>query len=208
MALPWETNDGVVHNISRTRIVKVDDKGTQQLVNLKGRKYQQPEEVWHIQRFGDTAVPPKDGDGVLVSMGGRADRGLYFDAGHEKYRPKDMPEGSRAIFDMHGNIVSLVEAALTIRHSTKFSFVLGKGYDAGQWSPSTDGKEIGLTVTADGGAVLSYENVKITAKPGGEATLEASVKVVVLCPDVNLGGEGGKYVKLADGSNATKVKAV
>ena len=66
-------------------------------------------------------------------------------------------------------------------------------------------------------AIYSHEGVAITVKLGKEVrvtgadkvNIAAAVQAVIDCPDIRLGdASASKAVKLADGSNATKVKAV
>lgn len=61
----------------------------------------------------------------------------------------------------------------------------------------TTPKKLAITVTGDA-------DIQV----GGDADLTVSGTLVVDCDDINLGGTGGHLVKLSDGSNATKVRAI
>ena len=56
------------------------------------------------------------------------------------------------------------------------------------------------------GALTEFGDSSVKLESG--KALVTSPHVVVDSALVDLGGEGGQFVKLADGSNATKVKAV
>jgi phage gp45-like len=230
MALPWEHDDAVRSQTIRTRIVKVDDEKSQQRVDLKARKNEKPKKIWRPMDFGFTSVPPEDTDGVLVQMGGRSDRSLYFDGGHEKYRPKKTPEGSAALFNMHGDIIRQFEKSQDHVHQKKINIRIGKGYDAGnseapegETDDKSDEDEKTISIVMDGDSiVISYEGAKVTwsedelkLEKGSSTTVMTDSKIthttqhcVVIADRVDLGDEGGSPVGLCSGGCATKVFAV
>lgn len=206
----WEHDDAVRSMNARARIKKVDDTGTQQLVDLYVRKNEEPVEVFRPQPHGFTSNPPKDSEGFVVPMGGRGDRMLYQEGGHKKYRPRNLPEGAVALYNHSGDIVKIVEASADFVHSKKINLKIGKGQDvssdSGSKPPSgPDAKEISVVLTGSS-MVLTYGNTKITMEDG-KITHEAP-KVVVLCPDIHLGEDGGKRLKLIDDTPTTKVWAI
>lgn len=233
MSFEWEHDDGIRVTTRRARIVKVDDKKSQQKVDLKGLKKEKPEKVWRPQDYGFTSNPPKDSDGVMIQMGSRSDRTLYLDAGHEKYRPKRTPEGGTALFDHKGNIIRVFPEHMDHVHSKKINIRIGNGYkadDNGENSgdnnneddeSSQDTKTISVVMDGDN-IVITYQQAKITwnenslttefgdtsiKQESGKITHTAP-KVVIASDDVNLGGEGGTLIGLCGGGCATKVKAV
>src|SRR5258708_443366 len=126
----YEHDDAARSTTRRARIVKVDDSGTQQRVDISGLKNEKPKKIWRPIDFGFFSVPPKDTDGVMIQMGGRSDRTLYLDGGHKDYRPKDRPVGSAGLFDQFGNLLQTDKDHWGITHAKKISLQLGKGYDA------------------------------------------------------------------------------
>lgn len=195
--MQFEHDDAVRSQTRRARIVKVDDKKSQQLVDLRGLKKEKPKEIWRPQDFGYTSVPPKDSDGVMIQMGGRSDRTLYMDGGHEKYRPKKTPDGCSALFNMHGDIIRVFKDNADVVHQKKVNIRIGKGYAAGQSGESSgdgpddksseDTKTISL-VLEDGQAItLTYE--------GSTVTINANGKIVAKAASQFSGGvNGGKWV--------------
>ncbi len=206
----FEHDDAMRSTTRRARIVKVDDEGTQQKVNLKGLKNEEPEEIYRPQDHGFTSNPPEDSEGVLVQMGGRSDRSLYMDGGHKKYRPRKIPVGATAIYNHSGDIIRVFEKNLDVVHSKKINLQIGKGTDVSGKDGSKDAdnsgqKNISVVATSDS-VVVTFDDVSATWASGVWTLV--GPKVVILSPDINLGGEGGLYVKRCDDSCATRVKAV
>src|SRR5689334_8838230 len=115
--MQFEHDDGIRVTTRRARIVKVDDSGTQQLVDLKILKSELPKKVWRVMDFGHFSVPPEDTDGAVIQMGSRSDRTLYVDGGHKDYRPKNRPAGSSGIFDQYGNLIQTDKNQLAHTHA-------------------------------------------------------------------------------------------
>lgn len=200
----FEHDDAVRSTTRRARIVKVDDDGTQQLVDLKGLKNEEPKKIYRVVDFGRFAVPPKDTEGLLMQMGGRSDRSVWLDGGHKDYRPKKRPAGSSGLFDQYGDLLQIDKDNFALTHARKVTINLGKGYDA---KDAGDYSGPAVSIVFDGNAMTLTMGSSVVKLETGKITL-TSPKVVVDSPDVNLGGEGGQYVKRCDDSCATRVKAV
>lgn len=110
----FEHDDAIRSMLRRARLLKADDSGSQQLVDLMALAGDKPRKVFRPQPFGYTSTPPVDSEGVVLALGGRSDRLVYFDGGHKDYRPTSRPGGSTAIYDAYGQIVSLVEKQVRI----------------------------------------------------------------------------------------------
>jgi hypothetical protein len=187
MSFEWEHDDGIRVTTRRARIVKVNDEKSQQRVDIKGLKKEKPEKIWRPQDFGSTSVPPQDCDGVLIQMGSRSDRTLYLDGGHEKYRPKRTPEGCKAIFNMHGDIIRVFKDSSDVVHQTKVNIRIGHGYKAGDSGDDSgsqgggggdqgpddesgkDEKTISMVLDGDN-IVVTYQKAKITWADGSLTT--------------------------------------
>src|SRR5262245_16551511 len=100
-----ERGDGIVGHLRRARVVKVDDSGTQQKVNLRGAASDRPEEVVRVLPHGFASNPPADAEGVLLSLGGRSDRLVFLGGEHKDKRIKDLPSGAAVLYDDKGNVV-------------------------------------------------------------------------------------------------------
>lgn len=123
----------------RARIVKVNDQGSQQLVDLKVLKNEKPQKVWRPQDFGFSSNPPQDCDGVVTQMGSRSDRTLYQDGGHEKYRPKKTPVGGAVLFNHTGDIIRVFKDNTDVVHQKVINIRIGHGYAAGQSGDGSSG---------------------------------------------------------------------
>lgn len=213
--MPYEEhNDGLRSSTRRARVVKVDDSGTQQRIDISGLKNEKPKKIWRTQDYGFSSNPPKDSDGIIDQMGSRSDRTFYRDAGHEKYRPKNTPEGGSVLFNHTGDIIRVFKDNLDIVHSKTINIKIGKGYNAGKSSVSGSGPDDASQVGDDNiSIVATATSLLITFKDAsfklesGKATVKAPT-VLIDSPDVNLGAMGGTLIALCGGGCATKVKAV
>lgn len=235
----YEHEDGIRSTTRRARVVKVDDRKSQQRLDLKGLKNEKPKKIWRPLDFGFTSVPPKDSDGYLIQMGSRSDRTLYLDGGHEKYRPKKTPEGCMAIFNQFGDIIRVFKENADLVHQKKVNIRIGHGYAAGESGDSggdaggdgedqssddtSDQDEKTISIVMDGdNIVVTFQQAKITWNEtsltsefddtsvkleSGKATV-TSPSVVVLSPDIHLGGEGGTPIGLCGGGCSTTTKAI
>lgn len=200
----FEHDDALRSQTRRARIVKVDDSGPQQLVDLKGLKNEEPKKIYRPMDFGFFSVPPQDTEGVMIQMGGRSDRTLYLDGGHPQYRPKKRPAGSSGLFDQYGNLIQSDKNGLGVTHSSKINLQLGKGYDA-KGASDYNGPAVSIVLQGSaltltmGGSSIKMEDGKITI---------AAQEIVLKSPNVNLGAEGGTLIGLCGDGCATTVKAV
>lgn len=130
MTIP-EHDDSLRSATRRARVVEVNDKGSQQLVDLKGMKNEKPKKIWRPQDFGFTSVPPVESDGIIDQLGSRSDRTVYRDGGHEKYRPKRTPKGCTALFNQFGDIIRVFKDNADVVHQKTINIRIGHGYKAG-----------------------------------------------------------------------------
>lgn len=111
-------------DLFRAELGDTDDSGDLQLAKrLLGYANEEFSGVHRIQPFGFHSHAPKGSHGIGLALRGMRDLvvGLGFE--HPQYRPKNRDLGSAAIYDMHGNIVSLVEMECRIVHATKIHLV-------------------------------------------------------------------------------------
>jgi phage gp45-like len=64
--------------------------------------------------FGETSHAPPGAHGLLLSVAGRRDQAVLLGLEHETHRPRNLAVGDRAIYDAHGNIISLVQQNIRI----------------------------------------------------------------------------------------------
>lgn len=103
----FEHEDAVRSILRRARVLKVDDSGSQQKLNLAGLKNEKPEEIVRILDHGFSSNPPAEGEGVTIHLGGRSDRMLFIGSEHKDKRPRNLPSGAVALYDADGKIIKL-----------------------------------------------------------------------------------------------------
>lgn len=101
----FEHDDALRSMVRRARILRVDDSGSQQLVDLMGLFGDKPKKVFRPQPHGISSNPPVNSEGILIALGGRSDRLVYLDGGHKDFRPKNSPAGTAVLYDDKGNII-------------------------------------------------------------------------------------------------------
>lgn len=175
----YEHDDALRKNHRRARIVKVDDTGTQQLVDLKALKKDQPQKVHRLQLWGLSGNPVADAELLMLLMGGGSDRHLAMGGEHKDYRPKNLKSGETKLYDSLKQFVYLSQAGITI--------------DAGEGK-----KPITLKC---GNAVVTVVDGKITAKVG-------DMTLAVSAGRIDLGADPAPNAVMTDAGPSTKVFAV
>lgn len=106
--MTWELDDAVRNMIRRGTLTKVDDGGTQQIVKAaRGAAGEEFEDVHRPQSHGLSSVPPEGSEGLVLAMGGRADRSLLVGFEHKDHRPKDQKPGCATLYDDKGNVIRM-----------------------------------------------------------------------------------------------------
>jgi len=106
--MSFEIDEALRGILRRARVTRVDDDGTQQLVDLSGLKNDKPRKVWHLQQYGVTGNPPADAEMLLLALGGGSDRPLALGGEHREHRPKGLPPGGVALYDAHGKVLKMI----------------------------------------------------------------------------------------------------
>jgi hypothetical protein len=212
-----EGQEGLVATLRRATVQKTDDSGTQQMLKkMTGLKSETFEDVYRPQPHGFSSHAPAGSEGVFLALGGRSDRLLALGFEHKDFRPKDTPEGGTVLYNHTGDIIRVFKDNMDAVHAKVINIKIGKGFDAGGGAGAGDG---GDGAGGDGGdettisIVLNKSDVTVTfddssVKLESGKITHTSPHVVVVSDLVELGGEGGVFVKRCDDSCATKVKAV
>lgn len=103
--MQYEHDDALRTMIRRARILKLDDSGTQQKVNLGGYASERPEEIVRVLPHGFTSYPNAQAEGIMLQLAGRSDRTMFFGGEHKDYRQKNLSEGQAVLYDDKGNVV-------------------------------------------------------------------------------------------------------
>lgn len=110
----WELDDAVRSMVRRAQLKRVDDSGSQQLVDLIGLYNDKPKKVFRPQQHGFTSNPPTNSEGLLLALGGRSDRVVYLDGGHKDYRPTGLQSGETCLYDAFGKKIKIFKDAVTV----------------------------------------------------------------------------------------------
>lgn len=103
-----EHDDSINGSLVRVRLTSIDDSGNQQLVAADGIFGQNIGEAVRLQNFGATSVPPIGAEGLALISGGRFDRAHILGLEHPDFKPLNLPNGAKAIYDSSGNIIKLI----------------------------------------------------------------------------------------------------
>ena len=106
----FEHDDALRGMLRRARIENVDDSGSQQQLDLSGFKNDKPRKVVRIGSHGIASNPPKESEGVIISLGGGSDRQMALGFEHREHRPKDLPAGTSVLYDDKGNVIRMYGA--------------------------------------------------------------------------------------------------
>jgi phage gp45-like len=194
--------------IIRGRIVDTRDDGKQQAVQVKGRANEtygdRGQYILRIQAHGFNGHAPKGSLGMILCMGGNNDQAMMLDGEHPDHRPTSLEEGASRQYDTNGNYHEM--------NSTQQHIVASKDLIVEVASNQTETVQGTATETVNGASktinvqsgtlYLNVQQLVITAQ-----------HVVVDCPSIDLGGQGGAPVIVAGpyplyGQFSTRVRAL
>jgi phage baseplate assembly protein V len=99
----------------RCEIVRVDDAGAQQLVDVRGLADETLKGILRVQPFGERSIPPIGTEGLVLFLGGRPNQGVMISGEHPEFRgPAGLAPGCKAIFNQYGDIISLLVREIRI----------------------------------------------------------------------------------------------
>ncbi|PPQ42172.1 phage baseplate assembly protein domain-containing protein [Rhodopseudomonas palustris] len=159
----FEHDDALRSMLRRARVLKIDDSGTQQLLDLGGLKSERPEKIVRIQDHGFTSHPPKQAEGVMLQLGGRSSRTMFLGGEHKDHRPKNTAEGNAVLYDDKGNVVWM-KSGDGIHLTAKKGQVELRSTDDKVWVKPGDGKKVYLGGDGTDGtyaAVMTEEGASI-----------------------------------------------
>lgn len=150
--------DAVRTMIRRVTLSEVDDSGAQQKMKLRGYAGEELDEVVRAQPFGFSSNPPAGAEGILVQLGGRADRAMVIGVEHPDHRPKAGKAGASIQYDAHGNSILCDEDGVTVTGAVKITLKVGGttfaisdgAVDIQGGTLKHNGKNIGSTHTHSG----------------------------------------------------------
>lgn len=124
--------------IQRTRLIKTNDSGDQQLVDYEGLAGEKPTEVLRAMPHGLASHSPPESEAVVLSGGGSRDLPMVVGSESPQHRPRNLPEGATMLYDTAGSkvyldadgtinvetnkAVNLKSPTITIEASTQLTF--------------------------------------------------------------------------------------
>jgi phage gp45-like len=100
--------------LRRAAVASVNDRGSQQLVNLSGFAGDSPENIVRVESFGFASNPPSGGNGLIVCPGGPSDKAMFLGGEHPSHRPKNQPTGGVTLYDAFNQAISFVQNNIRI----------------------------------------------------------------------------------------------
>lgn len=113
MSIDFEARSQIAGLLRRVSLADIDVAAAQHTVRATGLKGEEVLAPRH-KEFGFSSSPPPGSVGLLASLGGRSDRGMILGLDHPAYGPRDLGMGESAIYNAHGDIVSLVQRRVRI----------------------------------------------------------------------------------------------
>lgn len=110
----FEHDDALRSMLRRAQLLKADDSGSQQLVDLSIFYADSPKKVFRPQAHGISSNPPVKSEGYVVALGGRSDRLLYVDGGHKDHRPTGLQPGETCLYDAFGKKIKILKDEFTV----------------------------------------------------------------------------------------------
>lgn len=141
--MSWEHDDALRSMFRRARLIKLDDSGSQQKVDLGGLKNERPKDIVRVLPHGFSSHPNKDSEGVMLQLGGRSDRTLFLGGEHKDHRQKNLNEGNAVLYDDKGNVV-FMKGGDGIHVTAKNGEVELRSTDEKVWVKPGDGKMVFL----------------------------------------------------------------
>jgi phage gp45-like len=112
-------------DLFRFQLDETDDSGALQGLKGRGVAGEELANVHRVQPFGFHSNAPKQSHGIALALHGQRDLVVALGLESPEHRPKNRELGSTAIYDAHGNIVSLVQANMRIVHATAIRLEAG-----------------------------------------------------------------------------------
>lgn len=113
------SQDQIRSMISRGRLLESDDSGGYQTIKAKGFANDEAEGIVRHQQFGLSSNPGAGAEGVLLRLGGRAERTIAILFELLGKRPKNLPVGTTALYNAFGIVWELLSTKADLDHGGK-----------------------------------------------------------------------------------------
>lgn len=113
------SQDQIRTMISRGRLVSSDDSGGYQKIKAKGFANDEADEIVRHQQFGLSSNPGPGAEGLLLRLGGRAERTIAILFELLGKRPKSLPVGATALYNAFDIVWKLLSTKADLDHGGK-----------------------------------------------------------------------------------------
>lgn len=113
------SQDQIRSMISRGRLLETNDAGDYQTIKAKGFAAEELEDVVRHQQFGLSSNPGSGAEGLLLRLGGRAERTIAILFELLGKRPKSLPVGSTALYNAFDIVWKLLATKSDLDHGGK-----------------------------------------------------------------------------------------
>ena len=111
--------------IFRFESTETDDRGDQQLLKGYGLHGEELADVHRVMPFGLASNAPQGSHAIGLAAMGRRSQVVALGLEHQQHRPKNLQPGEVSLYDMHGNVISVVQQKMRYVHSADQQFVVG-----------------------------------------------------------------------------------
>ncbi|MBN9459064.1 MAG: phage baseplate assembly protein [Bosea sp.] len=122
--------------ISRGRLMGSDDSGDYQKITARGFAREELEGIVRHQQFGLSSNPGPGSEGLLLRLGGRAERTIAILFELLGARPRSLPVGATALYNAFGLVWKLLADKADLDHGGKNLHARGAGkvkVEASDW---------------------------------------------------------------------------
>ncbi|MEN5084253.1 phage baseplate assembly protein [Bosea sp. TWI1241] len=117
--------DQLRNMISRGRMLSGDDSGDYHRIKVRGLPGEEIDGVIRHQQHGISSNPGDGAEGLLLRLGGRAERTFAIGFELKGKRPRDLPVGATALYDEFGQVLKMVPTKADWDHAGKHSHLRG-----------------------------------------------------------------------------------
>ena len=114
-------------DLFRFQVSETSDDGAMQTLKGLGFAGEELTGVHRVMPFGVASNAPVGSHAFAIAMRGQRSLVAAIGLEHPDYRLRNREIGSTAIYDMHGNVVSLVQKSLRIVHAEQIELACGSG---------------------------------------------------------------------------------
>lgn len=154
------------------RILRVDDSGELQTIQLEGFLGEVRDGVPRIGEFGFASNPPADSQAVVLALGARRGQLVVIGTEDRRERPADLPEGASEVYAAGGTRIRVNPDGSILIEGDSVAITVSAAADivaGGEVNISGSVVRIGPATEIDGIGFLTHTHV--SASPGSPSSV-------------------------------------